>query len=71
VREWTDEPTSQAERLRDSADDIGRALVKLGLLIGKGGFYGNVLRIAPPLTVTGDEIDQAGETIAAMIGEID
>jgi 4-aminobutyrate aminotransferase len=26
-----------------------------GLLIGKGGLYGNCLRIAPPLTLTDDE----------------
>jgi 4-aminobutyrate aminotransferase len=26
-----------------------------GLLIGKGGLFGNVLRIAPPLTITSDE----------------
>jgi len=36
-----------------------------GLLIGKGGLYGNVLRIVPPLTVTADEIDEA----AGIIGE--
>ena len=29
-----------------------------GLLIGKGGLYGNVIRIAPPLTVTAEEIDE-------------
>lgn len=28
----------------------------LGLLIGRGGLYGNANRIAPPLTVTADEI---------------
>ncbi len=27
-----------------------------GLLVGKGGLYGNTLRIAPPLSVTADEI---------------
>ncbi|HZD05042.1 MAG TPA: aminotransferase class III-fold pyridoxal phosphate-dependent enzyme, partial [Longimicrobiales bacterium] len=27
-----------------------------GLLLGKGGLYGNTLRIAPPLTVTADEV---------------
>ncbi|MBF0502277.1 MAG: aspartate aminotransferase family protein [Candidatus Riflebacteria bacterium] len=32
---------------------------KDGLLIGKGGLYGNVLRISPPMTITKDQIDHA------------
>ncbi|NUT91451.1 MAG: aspartate aminotransferase family protein [Saccharothrix sp.] len=30
-----------------------------GLLVGKGGLYGNVIRLAPPMTVTEDEVEEA------------
>lgn len=40
-----------------------------GLLIGKGGLHGNVLRLAPPMTLTDEETTEAlgilGESIAA------
>jgi len=32
------------------------AAKKHGLLLGKGGLYGNTIRIAPPLTVTKSEM---------------
>jgi 4-aminobutyrate aminotransferase len=44
---------------------------KRGLLVGKGGLYGNVLRIAPPMTVTEEEIDTATEIIADSVSAID
>ena len=30
-----------------------------GLLVGKGGLYGNVIRLAPPMTLTEDEVEEA------------
>lgn len=41
-----------------------------GLLVGKGGLYGNVLRIAPPLTVTEAEIDEAADILIRAIEAI-
>jgi 4-aminobutyrate aminotransferase len=46
------EPNAQA------AGQLMEATRASGLLIGKGGLYGNVIRIAPPMTVTADEIDE-------------
>jgi len=40
-----------------------------GLLIGKGGRYGNVLRVTPPLTVSEDDAGRAIEILTAVIGE--
>ncbi len=45
---------------------------KRGLLIGKGGLFGNSIRISPPLTIGAGEIDDAivifNESFAAMEG---
>jgi len=51
----------------DAAARIMEEARAAGLLIGKGGLYGNVLRIAPPMTVTEEEIDEAGTVLAGII----
>jgi len=38
-----------------------------GLLVGKGGLYGNTLRIAPPLTLTMEEADEGASILEAAI----
>ncbi|MFN8440934.1 MAG: aspartate aminotransferase family protein [Caldilineaceae bacterium] len=43
---------------------------KHGLLIGKGGLYSNVIRIAPPLTATKEHVDQALEILDRSLAEV-
>ncbi|GIH18372.1 aspartate aminotransferase family protein [Rugosimonospora africana] len=42
-----------------------------GLLVGKGGLYGNTLRIGPPLTLTADEAREGLEILTTAIAEVD
>jgi 4-aminobutyrate aminotransferase len=42
-----------------------------GLLVGKGGLYGNVLRIAPPLVVTEAEADEGLEILSHALGALE
>ena len=42
-----------------------------GLLVGKGGLYGNTIRIAPMLNVSGDEIDAGVDALRAAVAEVD
>jgi len=65
VEPGSDEPSpSRSAQLLEECKDRG-------LLIGKGGLYGNVLRIAPPLTVTEAEIDTASQIIQDAVSAID
>lgn len=53
--------TDKASRTADTAraNALMEETKKGGLLLGKGGVAGNCLRVAPPLSVTEDEIDEA------------
>ncbi|HWB37022.1 MAG TPA: aminotransferase class III-fold pyridoxal phosphate-dependent enzyme [Rugosimonospora sp.] len=44
---------------------------RLGLLVGKGGLYGNVLRMGPPLTLTGDEAREGAAILVEALETID
>jgi len=41
-----------------------------GLLVGKGGLYGNVLRIAPPLIISKGDVDDAVSIMDEALGKI-
>ncbi len=50
---------AKKEPAPDFVTEIFESTKEQGLLIGKGGLYGNVIRITPPLTVGKGDIDQA------------
>lgn len=41
-----------------------------GLLLGKGGLYGNVLRIKPPMCLTKDDADFMVDCLDEVLGVI-
>ena len=55
----------------EAAPDLAAAVLERcregGVLVGKGGLYNNVLRIAPPLSVSFDEVDRAAEVIGRAL----
>ncbi len=54
-----DEPAGDRSPSPTTTNLVFEAAKERGLLVGKGGLDGNILRISPALTVTTEEIDQA------------
>jgi 4-aminobutyrate aminotransferase-like enzyme len=42
-----------------AADRLMEETKQRGLLLGRGGLYANTMRIAPPLNITVEEVDEA------------
>ena len=58
----------QSRALAKTAEIVEQARSR-GLLIGKGGFYGNVLRIKPPMCVTLEDADYIIACLDEIMGE--
>jgi len=43
---------------------------EMGLLLGKGGLHGNVLRIKPPMCITREDVDFIIEVLDLVLGEV-
>jgi 4-aminobutyrate aminotransferase len=67
VRPGTGTPGDPAPEL---AAAVLEATKRRGLLVGKGGLHGNVLRIAPPMTLTAEEAAEGLTALVAAIREV-
>jgi 4-aminobutyrate aminotransferase-like enzyme len=41
-----------------------------GLLIGRGGLYGNVIRISPPMNIGRNDVDEFLRLLDRALGEV-
>eukprot|EP01027_Heterolobosea_sp_BB2_P002708 GEZU01004077.1.p1 GENE.GEZU01004077.1~~GEZU01004077.1.p1 ORF type:complete len:484 (-),score=175.91 GEZU01004077.1:37-1488(-) len=58
------------EPAKDECLHVFERAKDMGLIIGKGGLYGNVLRIKPPMCITKADIDYAIEVMDIAFSEI-
>jgi 4-aminobutyrate aminotransferase len=60
---------------RTAAPQLAAAVLEAtrrrGLLIGKGGLKGNVLRVSPPLSLTAEEVDEGADALVDALAEVD
>jgi 4-aminobutyrate aminotransferase len=59
----TKEPAARATRA------LLEAARRNGLLIGKGGLYGNVIRISPPMNIAKSDVDEFVKLLDLSLGE--
>ena len=50
--------------------DVVEGCRERGLLVGKGGLYGNVLRIKPPMCLTKDDADFLVDCLEEVLNQI-
>lgn len=53
------------------AAQLMEATKRRGLLIGKGGLYGNVIRMAPSMLISAADIDEGVRLLDEALAEVD
>lgn len=61
---------SSKEPAPELTNHLMEACKNYGLIVGKGGLYGNALRIAPPLTATAEHVQEALEKLSKALREV-
>jgi alanine-glyoxylate transaminase / (R)-3-amino-2-methylpropionate-pyruvate transaminase len=67
--ELVSDRTSRAPATREALEVL-EAAREMGVLIGKGGLDGNVLRIKPPLCITNDDVDFALDVLDRALARL-
>lgn len=57
--------------LAEAASALFQQAKEHGLLVGEGGLYGNVLRISPPMAITGADAQDGTERLVAALSTVD
>jgi alanine-glyoxylate transaminase/(R)-3-amino-2-methylpropionate-pyruvate transaminase len=65
--ELVEDPESR-KPARGATTAVLEAAKEMGLLLGRGGLDGNVLRIKPPLCITAEDVDYALEVLDRALG---
>jgi alanine-glyoxylate transaminase/(R)-3-amino-2-methylpropionate-pyruvate transaminase len=58
------------EPANTEAVDVMEKMKQRGVLIGKGGLFGNTLRIKPPMCITKDDADYLVAMLDEVLGEV-
>jgi alanine-glyoxylate transaminase / (R)-3-amino-2-methylpropionate-pyruvate transaminase len=58
------------EPAKEAAAEVLERLRGLGILVGKGGLFGNVLRIKPPMCITAADVEFALDALDRVLTEV-
>lgn len=69
--ELVSDKSTKSPLAQDKVMDLWELTKEAGVLLGKGGFYGNVFRIKPPMCITKEDADFTVDAIKQAVRQIE
>merc|ERR1712117_529979 len=69
--EMVADKTSKTPLPGDKMMDVWELTKEAGVLLGKGGYYGNVFRIKPPMCITKEDVDFTVDALEQAVRKIE
>merc|ERR1711872_806348 len=63
--------TSKTPLAGDKMMDVWELTKEAGVLLGKGGYHGNVFRIKPPMCITKEDVDFTVDALEQAVRKIE